>query len=468
MIFKFCRLSSVVARTAFAAVCVCGVLSPANALAQHGLLPLSADSVIAESISSTPLDPLAQPAGSTTVNSQTVSATPVSRSRPVVSRSALGRTSSRNGLPAKGTWTLTAEAVFADFDDANGLIGSSTAPQSIGPFSAATFGAIGGDQVGATTLSPQLIGESASDSIGIGWRAALDYRSETNGGFQLEGMMISDGDQSWQRGVGGLNAGADLTTVRVGAALPLDVPGAAGYVIPYDQFFGIQLDTSVDSISAMFAPAGHYYGSIRVQPTWGFRYLRVDQELNLAAAGSGQAWAANADGTRDTTVAATVVSAPYQTLLNSSSETNLFGPVLGVNTTTTGRLIRLNSNLRAGVLLADEDISLAGRGFGRVVDAGFDPLLAFSDSRSGTNGTFLLESQLGVDVHIFQLMNKLKGRNFGSSLVLRLGWSLLYLDQIAKVENSVRWNGFPATPTARRERSDFVLNSFNVGLVLGY
>lgn len=45
---------------------------------------------------------------------------------------------------------------------------------------------------------------------------------------------------------------------------------------------------------------------------------------------------------------------------------------------------------------------------------------------------------------------------------------MLYLDQIAKVEDSIRWNGFPATPTARRQRSDFVVSSFSVGLVLGY
>ena len=363
---------------------------------------------------------------------------------------------------------MTAEAIFADFDDVSGPIGSSTAPQSIGGFSAASFGAINGAQVGATTLSPQLIGQSSSNDFGVGWRAALDYRSETDGGFQLEGMMLENGDQSWQRGVGGLNAGADLTTVRIGAALPLNVPGAAGFVVPYDQFFGFELETSVDSISAMFAPAGFYYGSIRVQPTLGFRYLRVDQGLNFAAAGSGQAWAANPDGTRDTTVAATTVSAPYQTLLNSSAETNLFGAVIGVNTTTTGKLIRLNSNLRAGVLLGNEDVSLAGRGFGQVIDPAFDPTAPFSDSRSGTNGTFLLESQVGVDVHIFQLINKFKGSNLGSSLVLRLGWSMLYLDQIAKVEDSIRWNGFPATPTARRQRSDFVVSSFSVGLVLGY
>lgn len=464
MFFKFRCHRSFVARSAIAVVCVCGALLPATAFAQHSLLPSTAEQVIAESASSTHAGTTATPIASTAVE-----ATTVSRSRNAASGLYSGTSSSRNGLQPKGTWSLTAEAIFANFDDSNQLIGSPSAPQSIGPFSAATLGAINGDQVGATTLVPQLIGEGSSSDLGLGWRAALDYRNQADGGFQFEGMMVTNGDQSWQRGVGGMNAGANLATVRVGAALPLSVPApAAGYAIPYDQFFKVELDTSVDSISAMFAPTGFYSGAIRIQPTWGFRYLRVDQGLNFSGAGSGLAWTPNADGTRDTSAAATVVTAPYQSLLNSASETNLFGPVIGVNATTTGRLVRLNSVLRAGVMLADEDVSVAGRGFGRLTDVGFDPLAPFSNSRSRTNGTFLLESQLGVDIQIFQLLKKMHGREFGSSLVLRLGWSILYLDQIAKVEDAVRWDGFPSAPTVRRQSSSFVMDSFNVGLVLKY
>lgn len=447
-IFKFIAASAV------------GIFLPDSVIAQHSLLPSHSDLVAEEAVG--------QSVGAGVTLQQQIDATPISYSQPMYSGTSLFGSSSRNGLQPKGTWALTAEAVFADFDDVDELVGSSTAPQAIGPYSAVSLGAIDGDQVGPTTLVPGLIGQRSSDDIAAGWRAALEFRNLNDGGFQIEGMMVRSGDQSWQRGVGGMNAGADLTTVRVGAALPLSVPGGTGYAIPYDQFFKVELDTSVDSISAMFAPAGYYSGSIRFQPTMGFRYLRVDQELNFAGAGSGQLWAPNADGTRDPATAATTISAPYQSVLKSSSETNLFGPVVGVNATTTGRLVRLNGLFRAGLMFADEDLSLSGRGLGRATDVGFNPLTPFNDSRSTTTPTFLLESQLGVDLHIFQLINKLRGQKFASSLVLRLGWSIIYLDEIVKPQDAVRWNGFPSSPTVRRQSSQFTMDSFNVGLVLKY
>lgn len=451
-------ISSYATKVAASVVTVAMAVLPANATAQHSLGPTNPSQL---GLLQSRIEAPAATEATQTAYRKTI---------PVASHStsSVPANFSRNGLQAKGTWALTAEMVFADIDDSNALIGSPAAPQAIGPYSSVNLGNINGGTVGSAALNPSLIGEDTDDGSGLGWRAALEYRNPDDGGFQLEGMMVSDLGGSWQRGVGGFGAGANPATVRVGAALPLDVPGGTPFTIPYDQFFKVKLETSVDSISAMFAPAGFYSGAIRFQPTLGFRYLRVDQDLDFAGAGSGLTWTPRADGTPDPAAAPTFNTAPYQTTVNSSAETNLYGPVIGLNATTTRQIIRLNGIFRAGVLFADEQITVGGRGVGVPGTPGFNPLTPFASSRSGSNATFMFESQLAVDVQIFQLLNKLNGRNFGSSLVLRVGWSLLWLDELAKADESIRWNGFPSTPTARRRSSDFTMDSVNIGLILKY
>ena len=389
---------------------------------------------------------------------------------PMPTDGSFGRAPGRNGLQSVGSVSFSVEAIFGSINDSNALVGSSNAPQIFGDrFYAASLAVLDGAHVGISELQPALVGQQLSNDATIGTRVRLNYRGENNSGLEVSGFWLDDATRSWQRGLGGFDAGADPTNVRVTAALPLD-DGAGGYAVPYDQYFHIGLTTNVYGLGADYAPVGAYWGAVLIQPTIGARYLDLNEKFGFAAADSGLQYMHQPNGLPDETTLfpPNPVVPPYQSVLDVTADNQLLGPCVGLNLMTSGKIVRFSSNSRAGGLFADSQQTLSGRGFGNGFAPGFDPSIAFSDSRSQTYGTAFLEQSLNMDFELLRLLPKFAQHQGANSLALRLGWSLLAIDSVARPVESVAWNGFPLSPTITETRSDFILQTWNIGLLYQY
>ena len=389
---------------------------------------------------------------------------------PVATDGSYGRAPGRNGLQSVGSIAVSVEAIFGNINDSNALIGSPNAPQIFGNrFYAASLAVLDGAHVGISELEPALVGQQLSNGTTVGARARLNYRGENNGGLEVSGFWLDDVTRSWQRGLGGFDAGADPTNVRVTAALPLD-DGAGGYAVPYDQYFHIGLTTNVYGLGADYAPVGTYWGAVLIQPTVGARYIDLNEKFGFAAADSGLQYVHLPNGLPDesTLFPPNPAVPPYQSVLDVTADNQLFGPCVGLNLTTSGKIVRFSSNSRVGGLFADTQQTLSGRGFGNGFAPGFDPSIAFSDSRSQTYGTAFVEQSLNMDFELLRLLQRFAQHQGATSLALRLGWSLLAVDSVARPVESVEWNGFPLVPTITETRSDFILQTWNIGLLFQY
>lgn len=78
------------------------------------------------------------------------------------------------------------------------------------------------------------------------------------------------------------------------------------------------------------------------------------------------------------------------------------------------------------------------------------------------------EQSLNMDFELLRLLPKFAPHQGATSLALRLGWSLLAIDSVARPVESIEWNGFPLVPTITETRSDFILQTWNIGLLFQY
>lgn len=384
--------------------------------------------------------------------------------------SSYGRPPDRNGLQSVGSVSVSVEAIFGKIQDSDALIGSPNAPQIFNErFYAASLDVLDGSHVGVSELQPGLVGQQLSNDATIGTRVRLNYRGENESGLEVSGFWLDDATRSWQRGLGGFDAGDDPTNVRVTAALPLD-DGAGGYAVPYDQYFHIGLTTNVYGLGADYAPVGTYWGAVQIQPTIGARYIDLNEQFGFAGADSGLQYVHEANGLPDesTLFPPDPAFPPYQSVLDVTADNQLFGPCVGLNLTTSGKIVRFSSNSRVGGLYVDTQQTLSGQGFGNGFAPGFDPTIAFSDTRSQTYGTAFFEQSLNMDFEIFRLLPKFAPHQGANSLAIRVGWSLLAIDSVARPVESVEWNGFPLAPAITENHSDFILQTWNVGLLFQY
>lgn len=375
-----------------------------------------------------------------------------------------------NGLPGRGHLWFSAEALFGEYGDSNSLIGDERAPDAFAErFQAVNLGVLDGQHIGLSELDPSLVGQQLENGTATGYRLRGGVRTATNGGIEFDGTWMSEYERSWQRGLGGLAAGADPTTVRVTAALPL-FDGNAGYAVPFDQFFRVGITTETNLYGVHFSPSGHWWGAILIQPAISFRYMKLNEGFGFAAADSGLEYEHNADGTP---VASTLdppvaVVPPYQTTLAATGDTDLMGALVGLQYSTSGRKIRLSGSTRIGLMYADSTQTLAGQGFGNGFAPGFDPTIAFSDSRSSVYTTGMLEQTVNLDVEIFRILPQFRRVDTQSSLVLRLGWSIVALNEVVRPVDTINWNGFPLTPSLNSTRNDFYLQTWSAGFIFQY
>jgi hypothetical protein len=271
--------------------------------------------------------------------------------------------------------------------------------------------------------------------------------------------------RTWSRGVGGMNAGDNFDTVRVTAALPLD-DGAAGYAVPFDQYFGIGTHTDVFSLGGDVAPLGFWGGATLFQPTLGARYFRIDEQFSFAGADSGLEYEYSQTGIPSDPQPNPPVAAlaPYYALLASEAETSVAGPTIGLNISTSGKAFRFHSQTRVGWMYADSSLRLQASSQG----SDSVPWLATQDRLSHQYSTPYFEQGLATDIDLGQIFRNTNFSLGPGALILRLGWSVTILSEVARPLDAVVWNGLPLAPELNDSRVSWQMQTFSTGLVFQY
>ncbi len=135
---------------------------------------------------------------------------------------------------------------------------------------------------------------------------------------------------------------------------------------------------------------------------------------------------------------------------------------------TSGHRLRFSSSSQVGVFLAETSQTLSGKGIGDGFAVGFDPSLAFSEKLTHRYATPFFEQTLNLDIELLRLLPLVAWRNSNNSLALRVGWSFMAINSLTRPVESIVWNGFLLTPTLKKSKTDWDLQTWNLGLVFQY
>lgn len=309
---------------------------------------------------------------------------------------------------------------------------------------------------------------------------------------------------------------------------------ANGETAPYDLDFILQhtLQTVGTSIDWAFTPVVEG-GSLTVRPLFGGRFFRIDEGFRFRGASTLLSYGPAdgdapvnakvfppADGVSTTGTGGTTgdrgsifipdtpgesgdpdFAAPVgpthlivKSFLNSQVTSTMGGPEFGFTYDIGNRRgMRLSGSTRVAAMFNEEKIRLSGDNIGNFmgVEVIPDPITgenialrmfdtnstqgptdnAFSDTRISTHLSPLFEQSFNLEVPIFSEVPVLKDVQLLEKANLNLGWTWLWVGDVADPNRSVLYQSSPVSdifPEIRTVRNDFIQSTLSVGIAWNY
>jgi len=289
-----------------------------------------------------------------------------------------------------------------------------------------------------------------------------------------------------------------------------------GETAPYDLQFILKQSMNTGGANAAWAFSPVYEkDNIKVRPTVGGRYFRIDETFNFYGESTLLGYTAigdadipvnaktfsPADGKTPTTVTAQTYTLPTNTsdgivysYINSQVVSNLAGPEIGFQYELGSKKgIQITGSTRLAAMFNTERLKMSGDNIGNFmgVEVVPDPITgnnvfsrmydtstyqgptlnAFSDNATSTHMSPLLEQSLNAQIPIFNRVPVLRNMWQLEDAKLSLGWTLLVIGQVADPNDSIVYNSSPISGEFlhyHTERNTFYQNTFNVGVNWAY
>ena len=353
---------------------------------------------------------------------------------------------------------------------------------------------------------------------GTGWSVEGWWSSKANDRFQI-GKDNINGVPITQN----LIAGVDLDSLP-----PEDLPDVFdgdGFIIPFAKIGGLPLVENSGIIDFILPGQGFtgttqkydlmyrldysvqawggnitYYlgnalkrGSMQVKPFVSGRYLNIHEWFAFTGLDSGFHYEINFDDgvfRPDEEVIGPLYPL-FRSYLESSTKSQLAGPELGLRGDI-GNNGTLNVWWQAafGLMANHERVRVKGNnignahlfntnvgdpsdpdddsGFGTVFGPAFDMFsndTNFHDVEYHTHVSPVLSMGINAELDIFDAIPYTRKVSLFDAAKLTLGYNLLFVGQLARPGDSVRWRGFPEAPSVLVRRDTWDTQQFNIGLI---
>ncbi len=376
----------------------------------------------------------------------------------------------------------------------------------------------------ATIIGLQMSGGTDAIPVNLNGRTDLDLVENE---ILAPGSIFDSGDLSSFGNFGSTFDILDRTLLNL-HGIPIDNGSLLGVTVPYDIQF--VLEQRISNLGGSVAGAMNPIvdrDNLRIHPIVGGRYYRIDEEFSFYGVDSGLAYgvdngdndtpenakvfppgdgiddnddfiADNPNDPGDTTFEQINPSDPslVRAHLNSQVISDLGGPEAGLfYILGDAKGISITGSTKVAALLNFERMSLGGDNIGDHM--GVDLITgpdattglytptdmfdtdttngptqnAFTDYKSSTHVSPLFEQSLNAEFPIFRRIPVLKDMRQMQDAKLRLGWSYLFIAEVADPLQSVRWQSNPRAglfPTIQRSRDDFSQTTFNIGINWNY
>lgn len=373
--------------------------------------------------------------------------------------------------------------------------------------------------------------ESSGFKVRFGWTNEDDSSVEFNGWHVTEQhTTFSQGQEQLYRETtdplypfqfSGLNHG-----------ISIDRGDGIADIIPFDQFFETKISAQAFGAGVLITKTPLYARDhITIRPIWGVRYIQLkerfgfygidsgaeydivsyaegispeeeffnnretDQGGSNTATGDGVAGRPVADSFNDGTtdqfsfpsVPARIFTEtqPYSASLSANTKSNMAGPEVGLRLDTGGDTANLSLQATAGLMVINQHVQLGGYGFfNHFEDANLDGFpdggdlvtgagdisstTNFNDSERLTHVAPSFEASVNFEIKLFESVPVFRNIDIFEDASFKVGYSYLYLGQIARPTESVSYVTFPANPRIDVDRTGWDMQSLNLGIDFHY
>ena len=314
------------------------------------------------------------------------------------------------------------------------------------------------------------------------------------------------------------------------ASLPLDDGSLNGVSVPYDLDFRIKVVSQAWGTNATWMSTPMIdKKSLKVRSLAGVRYMKVKEGFGFIGRDSGLLYSdatnitgirpdlklfshptgsdENEDGIIDNagvvedddagggtgTATAFFVAPvnpvtdqavqPYTTVVDSSVDTNLAGPEIGIQFDLGGDTFKIWGQTKLGIMANQEKIELSGDNVGMGIRADPDNLdrpkalidptatdpnpNAFSESRTHTHVSPIFEQSIFAEMAIFENVPVLKRMKILEEAKFKVGYTYIVAGEIARPFDSIRWQGMPTRglfPSIDVKREKWSVGTWSVGI----
>jgi hypothetical protein len=354
-----------------------------------------------------------------------------------------------------------------------------------------------------------------SPSAVAGIQGELGFFNEDDTGVKLTGWGAMEAETTFQRGreyYNGIRINQNLINAIGGGLLtPMNgniplyngepLPGfpevGNGSTAKYDVMYRLKMSTTAGGANLSLYQQPIYRNSgIKFRPMWGARYLYIDEAFGFRGIDSGFNYDLTADGTTgggnnnnnnnnnnsgdpiyaDTSSMVRLYDM-YVATLNNKVESNLAGPEIGLRFDLgNSRSFNVWGESILGLMVNYEQIEMTGENIGdALTDVRFRGYLTprfladgvDSSFRNKSNSTHLsptFQQSVFAEMDIIGVVPVLKRMAILDESTFRVGYTILWVGELARPGDSIKWQGYPLTPEIRRDRTSWWAQQFTASL----
>ncbi|WP_437193864.1 hypothetical protein [Planctomicrobium sp. SH527] len=358
-------------------------------------------------------------------------------------------------------------------------------------------------------FNTRVMGSPGTDA---GIRGRLGYFNEDDSGVAVVGWWGGEGTSSFSRGdefINGIRVNQSLTSALGGQNLtPVNgnIPlyngqntigpnFGLGSTAKYDVYYGVKATTQAAGANVNIYQQSIYRGdAMKLRPMWGIRYQYIGETFDFRGVDSGFTYQVNGatttggtgGGTGSTATASTgrpVATSltrlydQYTASLHNSVESHIAGPEIGFRFDLGQQRggFKVWGETSIGISANSEEINLYGNNIGDpLYDARFggyavprmlDPAFVseFNSSRNSTHVSPVFQQSVYADIDVVDVVPVLRKMSAFENATFRIGYTFLWVGEVARPSESINWQGFPLYPEINIDRSSWWANQFNFG-----
>lgn len=252
----------------------------------------------------------------------------------------------------------------------------------------------------------------------------------------------------------------------------------AGRTAKYDILFDVEQTTQAagSNLSLYLQPI--FKGkAVKVRPLYGARYMFIDEGFRFRGIDSGFSYDLDED-TISPAGALTLVHDQYEATLRSEVESHLAGPEIGLRYD----LGDDRSNFKMwgetilGLVANHENIRINGDNIGDPLAEGrfenlnnprmLDPTVQseFSDRASSTHVSPIFQQSIFAQFSGFRSLPIIRNASWFHGASFRTGYTFLWVGELARPADAIKWQGFPLFPEVRSNRQSWWMHQMNFAI----